>query len=83
MIAADTVYLLVNEFQPVGSDNSSTEIVFASLNYQAALDELVEIAGELNAYVGNEPEFEVDLSEDSHLEFDSYYIIEKGLDRRD
>lgn len=80
---SDTVYILVNEFQPIGSDNSSTEFIFASLDYQEALDEIVEIAQELNAYIGNEPEFEVDLEDDSHLEFDSYYIIEKELGRRE
>lgn len=77
------VYILVNEYQPKNSDNSSTEIVFASLSYQEALDELVSIAASLDAYIGNEPEFEADLSDDSHLEFDAYYIIEKELGRSD
>lgn len=76
-----TVYVIVNEYQPNGGTPCS-EIVGGDVptywkTEQAAWDELSKMADSLNSNVGpDDTDFSVDLSEESHLEYDEYYIIE-------
>ena len=73
-----SIFVIVNEFEPKGG-NPSVEIVenkYYSTETQA-WEALRDMAAEFGAYLGpDDSDFSVDLRDDSHLEYDEYYIIE-------
>lgn len=69
------VFLIVNEFQPIGSENPSMEIVSAWRTENEAWEELSTMAAELDAYIGPD-DFDFSVEPKDHLEYDEYNIIE-------
>lgn len=76
MSLKDSKFIIVNEYQPYGSDNASTEIRGVFSDYDKAWDALKDLAIERDAFLPKDSDsFQVE-TDDTHLEFDEYLIME-------
>ena len=76
-----TVYIVVNEYQPEDSDNSSTEILGVYSSEDKAWEKIDSIAVQYGDYLDeDETEWSSPEAEAMQLEFDRYYIVEKEMD---
>ncbi len=74
----ESAYVLVNEYLPVGSENSTIEIISVHLDESGAWEELRDIAEQYEIYLtGDDVEFSAPPGQ--HLEYDDFYIIEKEV----
>lgn len=76
-----SIFVIVNEYEPKGG-NPSTEITGGGTpqyysTENAVWEALREMATEAGVNVGpDDTDFSMPLGDDSHLEYDEYYIIE-------
>lgn len=79
---SDTAYVIVNEFQPIGSESPTMEIISVHLLENEAWQELSDMALDFDMYLpGDDNSFSVE--PDSHLEYDEYLIMEFPIGRNE
>jgi hypothetical protein len=77
---SSTVYLILNETTFLGTDQITTEVVEASLDLQAVLDSIQDIAEDSGVYVEDDANSVVlKGSPGTGVDADEYYIVEMEL----